>query len=65
LDLVFLGFDFEFYVADFHFDFDGWFLGFGHGLVFCGCCILYCARCASATFIYFTNRYCILVNLGD
>ena len=26
LDLVFLGFDFEFYVADFDFDFDGWFL---------------------------------------
>jgi hypothetical protein len=26
LQLVFLGFDFEFYVADFHLDFDGWVL---------------------------------------
>jgi hypothetical protein len=32
LDLVFLAFNFEFYVADFHFDFDGWLLRFCHVL---------------------------------
>jgi hypothetical protein len=65
LDLVFLRLYFEFYVAYSHFDFDGWFFGvFCHGLAY-GYCILCCTRCTSATVIYFTNRYCILVNLGD
>jgi hypothetical protein len=43
LDLVFLGFDFEFYVADFHFDFDWGFLGvFGHVLACSYCILLLC-----------------------
>ena len=50
LDLVFLGFDFEFYVADFHFDFDGWFL---RG--FCQACLhlLYIVLCK----MYMHNTY--------
>ncbi len=54
LDLVGLGFDFEFYVADFHF-----YTYWGVLLFFCQVltyCILYCARCACTILKYFTNK---------
>jgi hypothetical protein len=54
LDLVGLGFDFEFYVADFHLYFDGRVLR-----VLCQLftyCILNCARCTCTILKYFTNK---------
>jgi hypothetical protein len=55
-----LAFYFEFYVADFHLDLDGWPLR-----VLCQvgtCCLLYCARCTCTIFKYFTN---MMLNIGE
>jgi hypothetical protein len=54
LNLVGLGFDFEFYVTDFHLYAYWWVLRF-----FCQLftyCILYCTRCTCTILKYFTNK---------